>query len=348
MIPAWWRLACNPHVGALIMFARHRIATFVISTVASLVVVGALLRVAAGPAFTAALGRVGLVPVLVIALGWLVLLVTQTWRYRASLQIVAPRSFGELVLLRALGNALNAWLPARAGDVARIDLLSRRSGATRRAIVGAEMVDNVIDLMGWLPALLLVTLVGRPPPGLARFVPWVIAGSVLAIAFLALLQRVPRVPSFLEPVKHGLTVHGTGRVLLRALLLGPPRWIVEAVTILIAARTAGIALDASGAFAALTALSFAYIVPIPANAGTIELSLAGALTAMGVEAGAAMTFAVAYHVGQLVPMTVLGVIAVLRLRPRSEEPKDADTDQAAREEAERSERLAVQGERPGG
>ncbi len=294
---------------------RRSRVTWILGALASILVVGALLRVTAGPGFVHALGRIGFAAPIVIALGWLALLAVQTLRYRATLGAVAPQSFADLYLLRALANALNAYLPARAGDVARIELLSRRSGATRRAIVGGEVVDNLVDLLGWLPALLGVTLVGHAPAGLVRFVPWIVAAGGASLALLFVLGRVRRVPAFLEPVRHGLTVHGPAKVALRALLLGPLRWWVEALVILVAARLAGLALDPSAAFAALTALSFAYVVPIPANAGTIELSLAAALTALGFEAGTAMAFAVAYHVGQLVPMTILGGIALWRVRP---------------------------------
>ncbi|CAN5306428.1 hypothetical protein BH09MYX1_BH09MYX1_15060 [soil metagenome] len=293
-------------------------ATLVVTAVVSVVIVGALLRVVGGPDVLSQLGRIGVRGPLIVALAWVPLLGAQTLRWRASVVAVTRRPFVELALMRGLGNALNAFLPARAGDVARIELLARRSGVDRRTIAGVELVDLVIDKLGWLPAMLVVAAFGHPPHWLVRAVPWIAGAGALGLGFLFLVRRLPRVPRWLKPLQLGLVVHSERAIAARALLLGPLPWLVETTGIMIASHFAGVPLDLSGAFAALTAMNLAYAIPIPANAGTIEVSLTGSLTARGIESAPAMAFAVAYHIGQVVPMVLVGLGAAWWLRRRAD------------------------------
>src|SRR4051794_9379084 len=71
----------------------------------------------------------------------------------------------------------NALVPARGGDLLRVQYLGRRTGKSRATILGTEMVDRWLDWWGWLPVVAVLALVGDLPP-------WVFKAIA---AFVALL-----------------------------------------------------------------------------------------------------------------------------------------------------------------
>lgn len=292
---------------------RNRLR-LVLTAIVSILVVAGLLRLVGGPGVLTDLARVGPLGPLVVALAWVPLVLAQTLRWRTSIVATAKRPFFELVLLRGLGNALNAFLPARAGDLARVELLARRAGVDRRAIAGLELVDVVVDKLGWLPAMAVVSALDRPAPWIVRLVPWIALLGGLAAVALVVIGRWSRAPRWIEPLRVAVASQGARAIAARALLVGPLPWLVETAGIAVAAHAVGIPLSLSGSFAALTAMNIAFAIPVPSNAGAVEVGLTGAMTALGFESGPAIAFAVAYHVGQLVPMVVVGLGAAFWLR----------------------------------
>src|SRR5207244_11661277 len=62
-----------------------------------------------------------------------------------------------------VGVLFNAVLPARGGDLIRVQYLGRRTGKSRATILGTEIVDRWLDWWGWIPSFLILCLVSRPP-----------------------------------------------------------------------------------------------------------------------------------------------------------------------------------------
>lgn len=255
----------------------------------------------------------------VVTLGWLLVVAMQTLRWRSVLAPVARRPFGELYLLRATGQLLNAFLPVRAGDLLRIELLSRRSGVPRATLVGLEVVDQTLDKMGWLPALGVVAVLGSPPAWLLRGAPFVVVLPVAVALAVMLSRRVERPPVWLASFRQGLDAHRLSTLVLVGSFLGPLPWLTETAALDLAARSAGLRVGAVQAFAMLTALNAAYALPVPGNAGTVETAVGGSLTAMGFPADIGVAFGLVYHLGQLAPALLVGVPGLLALRAKAVE-----------------------------
>lgn len=298
-------------------------ARWALALVTSLVaVLGVIVISGASPAaLAAAVRRVGFVPFVIVALGWLLLLLAQTLRWRAVLAPVASRRFRELYLLRVVGQLVNAFLPARAGDLLRFDLLSRRSGVPRATLVGMEVVDQSLDKIGWAITLGIVAALGAPPAWLLRGAPVVLVIPVVALASVLLVRRVARPPAWLASLRRGLEAHDRSTLVLIGLFLAPLPWLIETAVMGLAARSASLNVDAIQAFAMLTALNVAYAIPVPGNAGTVESALAGALAAMGFPVDLGLAFGLVYHLGQLSAALLVGVPGVFVLRPIAAEAK---------------------------
>ena len=294
-----------------------------LASVSSLVAVAGIVTVSgASPAVLVAdVRRTGIGAFAIVAAGWLLVLAAQTLRWRSVLAPVASRSFGELYLLRVVGQLLNAFLPARAGDLLRFELLFRRSGVPRATLVGMEVVDQTLDKLGWLPALGVVATLGPPPAWMLRFAPFTLALPVVVVLAVLGLRRVERPPTWLASLRRGLDAHRASTLVLVGLFFGPLPWLIETAALGLAARSAGLHVDPIEAFAMLTALNVAYAVPVPANAGTAETALGGSLTAMGFPADVGVAFGLVYHLGQLLPALFVGIPGFFVLRTGAPAPE---------------------------
>lgn len=292
-----------------------------LASAVSVVAVGGIVAASgASPAVLAShVRRTGIGAFAIVALGWLLVVAAQTLRWRAVLAPVARRPLGELYLLRVVGQLLNAFLPARAGDVLRVELLFRRSSVPRATLVGMEVVDQTLDKMGWLPALGIVAALGPLPGWMLRVAPFTLVLPVVLALVVVMLRRIARPPVWLASLRRGLDAHRLSTLVLVGLSWGPLPWLIETAAIGLSARSAGLHVDPIQAFVMLTALNVAYAVPVPANAGTAETALGGTLVAMGYPPDVGVAFGLVYHLGQLAPALLAGVPGFFLLRPAAPE-----------------------------
>lgn len=257
----------------------------------------------------------GLETFTVVALGWVLLVVVQSLRWHLITAHAAQVRWFDSLALRIVGNLANAVLPARGGDVLRVELLSRIGLVSRATAVGTELTDVWVDKLGWLIALLAVCAFGSPPWWMSRVVACIGALSIIAISSIALAGRFAGRWEWVDAIARGMS-RSWKRTALVAGFVAPVSWLVETSVIVAASRVAGMPLGPMQAFAMLTALNLAMLVPVPANLGTTEASATAALVAFGVPLETAAGFAVVYHLGQLTPTIALGLGATALLAGR--------------------------------
>jgi uncharacterized membrane protein YbhN (UPF0104 family) len=257
----------------------------------------------------------------IAALGWVLLVCTQSLRWHMLAVGAARVRWPESLAMRLVGNVANTILPARGGDVVRVELLSRIGAVPRAKAVGVELTDVWVDKVGWLPALLFVCAFGAPPSWVLRAAPFCVALPFVAYGLWLASSRLRGRWGWVEAVASGMS-RDWRRTALVALLIAPLPWMLETAVIVAASRVAGLPIDMTQAFAMLTALNLALVVPMPGNIGTTEASATAALVAFGVPLDGAAAFAVVYHLGQLVPIVALGLGAVVVLAARGETRPD--------------------------
>jgi uncharacterized membrane protein YbhN (UPF0104 family) len=212
-----------------------------------------------------------------------------------------------------VGFFFNVLLPARGGDLLRVQYLGRRTGISRAKLLGTEIVDFFSDKWGWVTAFPVICLLGSPPSWLLRALLAIGAAVVGVGALLALMgsRRWRRGPPWLANLRDGFAVNHWKRLLVVETFLAPLPWLWETFVIVVAGHALGLDLTPMQAFAALTAFNLATVVPSPGNAGSFEAGGTLALIAFGIPKETALAFIFLYHLTQIVPGFVGGVVVLV-------------------------------------
>lgn len=257
------------------------------------------------------------------------------------LALVRPLSasvtLGAAFKAMVVGNAVSLVVPARAGELARIQWLSRRTGLPRAAILGSVGLDLLVNAATLALGLMLAPLVLPVPSWLRRAVP--VAAVLIVVVVLSLRRLRPvegeagrpggsgplrRVWSVIARARHGLAATGDARALGGAFLASTASWAVEAYVIALGLKAMGLDLPWSAALAVLMGVNVALAVPFgpPGNAGTLEAGATLGLVGFGVPKDQALAFAIVYHLLQIVPIGILGAVFAGRAWPAAAAPPD--------------------------
>jgi uncharacterized protein (TIRG00374 family) len=221
--------------------------------------------------------------------------------------------YGQAYRAQVVGMMFNALLPARGGDLLRVQYLGRRTGKSRATILGTEMVDRWLDWWGWFPVLFVLALTGPVPTWLYEalgifallLVSW--AGMMF---FLSRRGYQPKPGSKLGEAylsfRTGIEAFRSKRMLVLALAVAPLPWLWEAFAIKLSAHGFGIELTTAMAFSVLIGFNVAMVVPSPGSVGSVETGGTAALVFFGVDQSKALAFMFVYHFTQLLPGIATG------------------------------------------
>jgi glycosyltransferase 2 family protein len=264
-----------------------------------------------------------------VALGiWL-----RSWRWQRLLpedgRSLPVRRIAPVVLIGYLGNSV---LPARMGEPIRSYVLARREGFSMAAVFGSALLERIVDLsILAVMALAGSLLVGAPA--------WAIELSGIAsaggLAITGLLAAVG-----LEPILGWLRTHSerasrprTEVVLasfdrFAAGIGGPSRrlplveagalslviWLVDGSICWLVASSLGLGLSLAACVLVVGIGALGTSIPsAPGYVGTYELATSTVARALGVQADAALGFAVMLHGITLLPVALSGVASLLML-----------------------------------
>src|SRR2546423_15501273 len=211
----------------------------------------------------AELHDVQLEPLALAALGSMVLLGLQSLRWWIVMRPVLPLTYRQAFKAMVVGFCGNVLLPARGGDLLRVQYLGKRTGISRAKLLGTEIVDFWSDKWGWVAAFPMVCLFGSPPAWLFRAL-LLIGSIVVGVGILLALMGsglVRRGPRWLTNLRDGFAANRWKRLLLVETVIAPLPWLWETFVIAVAGHALGLDLSAMQAFAALTAFNVATAVP---------------------------------------------------------------------------------------
>src|SRR5262249_48889383 len=125
----------------------------------------------------------------------LVMLALQALRWKLVLApVVAPR-YLDLLRAHAVGAMLNALLPARGGDLLRVQYVAAKTGTSRAALLGNEVVNRWVDLFGWIPSFAVMCLTSSPPAWLYRVLLFLVGALAIWALVMAFIGRRGHGPS---------------------------------------------------------------------------------------------------------------------------------------------------------
>ncbi len=303
---------------------------------AGLIAVGCAVLLASrveGPRLLLALRRADGTLVLVAALANLGLnLAVRSERWRVLLlrlpqasdpQAAAPLSRGRLWWLYLAHLAANNLLPARAGEALRVVALSRSAGLPVSGLVAVLLVEKGVETlsMGAVAALLLALL--SPPAALVGTLRWMLGLGLFCLALAFVLVGFSgradavsgRVRAFVRSLLSALRLLHSPRLWGAALVYSWLSLAIDVAMIGLCLLAVGVSLPIVDWLFVFLALNLAIALPAtPGQVGVMEAGAVIALSLLGVAGSDALAFALLYHAAHIVPTTVLGVPALLRLR----------------------------------
>jgi glycosyltransferase 2 family protein len=253
------------------------------------------------------------------ALSSLVIVVFQALRWHLVMSPLLGLAYGQAYRAQMVGQLFNAFIPARGGDLLRVQYLGRRSGKSRATILGTEVVDRWLDWWGWIPLLLVLSLVSKLPAWLygamggfcALLVGW--AGAMLYFSRRGWEPRPgSRFGAIFKSFLAGIGGFKSRRMLAIAVAVAPLCWAWEVGALVVAGHAFGIELTPGMAFSVLIAFNLATALPSPGGIGVVEAGGSAALIFFGVDQERALAFMFVYHFTQLLPAIVggMGILVV--------------------------------------
>jgi glycosyltransferase 2 family protein len=268
----------------------------------------------------------------------------RAWRWKTLLQPTAPdTSFRSRYAATTIGFMGNNVLPARIGEFARAYAFSKMEKITVVGSFGSLVVERLFDAIGVVGLLFvamslpgvpdITNIGGRDLTTLANTLAvLVIIGLVLGISlviaptgtvrfveryvarFLPEAVRRPFVDA-LEAFLSGLSVLRSPVLLSAATIQTIALWLFNAVGFWLAFKTFGIDVSFSGALLLQSIVALAVSVPSgPGFFGPFEAAALAVLQhAYGVPHEKAISFAIAFHIGGYIPVTVVGIYYAWRL-----------------------------------
>ena len=252
-------------------------------------------------------------PLAFAAVGGLVLMALQSLRWWIVMRPLLKLGYLQAVRALAVGFAFNVLLPARGGDLLRVQYLGKKTGVSRAKVLGTEIVDFWSDKWGWVASFPILCLFGKPPVWLFTAL-LAIGGAVVGVGVLLALMGSRlgrRGPQWLHNLRDGFAVNAWKRLLLVETLIAPLPWLWETLVIAVAGHALGLSLTPMQAFAVLTAFNVATAVPSPGNAGSFEAGGTLALMAFDIPRATALAFIFVYHLTQVVPGFFTGVLVLV-------------------------------------
>ncbi len=242
----------------------------------------------------------------------------QALRWHSVMRPVVGLRYGQAYRALIVGTMFNALLPARGGDLLRVQYLGRRTGKSRAKILGTEVVNRWLDWWGWIPLMLGLAITG----GLPRWIFTVVEafGGVLVAAAAGLLLLVKlgrglqpgsRFANAYRGFRDGARAFVSYRSLLIAWTIAPLPWLWESLVLRWAAHAFDIHLTVAQAFSVLVGLNLGTFVPSPGALGSMETAGTAALVLCGAGRPAALAFMFVYHLTQLAPALAAGVAILI-------------------------------------
>jgi uncharacterized membrane protein YbhN (UPF0104 family) len=268
-----------------------------------------------------------------------VVLALQSLRWHMVMGPLLDLRYSQAFRAQIVGMMFNALLPARGGDLLRVQYLGRRTGKSRATILGTEIVDRWLDWWGWIPIFLILALVSHPPSWLYQAL--LIFGGALAawgVAMVVLARRGyrpregSRVGNIYAALKTGIDAFRSGRTWFIAFFIAPLPWLWEAFILTQAAHAFGIELSLVMAFSVMIGFNLATVVPSPGALGTVEAGGMAALAFFGVDHSKALAFMFVYHFAQLLPGIAGGASVLFAEGERLFGPRATATPQPAPQE----------------
>lgn len=241
------------------------------------------------------------------------------WRWHRILKLARiPHERADAFWLIPVTFMGNAVLPLRGGEVLRISLLSSRTTAGAREVVGSVIAERILDVATLAVIFVVLTWTGVDGAPTGQAAAHVAAGLVvvaaLALVGYLVLRRRGRFDAFaawIRPFTRAsrLFVHPEGLPLAGLSVL---IWLLEGATVMLVGRSLGIQLGMLPALLTNVIASLFSALPAgPGYAGSYDAGILLGLHAASVNGGLAVGFLLLIRAVVFVPVTLVGLVVLV-------------------------------------
>jgi len=261
-------------------------------------------------------------------------LILRAIRWRVLLQAGGPVRVATAFWATCAGYFGNNFLPARAGEVIRSMMVDAEAGLGRTFVLTTALSERMVDAVALvlISSLVLLTLADRPGWYAAAARPFAIIGisGVLAIAILPRLERflnrlmdrfpIPerfrgKLKHILEQVLNGLRAFHDVRRLLAFVTLTAVIWFMDAIGVILGARSLDLDLNLSMAYLLITGLGLGSALPsTPGYVGIYQFVAVQVLTPFGFPKSKVIAFTFLLQGLQYLCTAIWGLFALLRFK----------------------------------
>jgi uncharacterized protein (TIRG00374 family) len=253
----------------------------------------------------------------------------RAWRWQLLFEHGRRPAFGPVLNALLISYLFNTILPARPGEVARVQVLGTRTGISRAEVLATVVLERVYDLfvliallavaapflpeVGWLNAALALGAL----LGLGLVVGAVLVGRFGRRGARALLRPVRLLPRVTDEridllaasVVAGLAAIRATRTAAAALAVTAVSWLLLVVSGWFLLRGMGIDEGFAAALLVLVATNLVLVLPSsPAGLGAFEAAAVLALAAYDVGREQALSYALVLHAVNALPSIVVGYV----------------------------------------
>jgi glycosyltransferase 2 family protein len=242
----------------------------------------------------------------------------ERWHHILALtQVRAPRN--DCYALTTVGYMGNNVLPARAGEALRVVLLSNRTGASKRTVLGSVVAERLLDVIALATIFVVVVYGVLSSTVLPTDRPLLVAGiGVILVLLAAVAIWVLRRHHVFERARDWLRpLADAPRALLRregVLLLGATfvLWAFEAGVYLAVAKSVDLGISATGALYLVALTNFVAALPAaPGSIGTFDAAVAFGAGRLGASGSASLSYLLLLRFVLYVPITIVGFIVLV-------------------------------------
>ena len=253
-------------------------------------------------------------------------------RWKVLLAYAPSATLRSLYTSMMIGYMANNILPARMGELVRIQLLARKTGVKRSLSAATIILERTTDALVLLSVVGLASFFLPLPTSIRRgsqIAAAVLVGVIILLFVLArgntsALQRVAQKlgrfsPSLgqkvQEALKHfvdGLNILRNGKQALIVLGLTLMNWGIEAVSLALVMKSLDMSLPRVAPLFLLAVLSLSFVIPAaPGSVGTYEFFAITGLSAFAVDKSQAAGLALLLHAIVYVTSISLGFACLI-------------------------------------
>jgi len=242
----------------------------------------------------------------------------ERWHWVLKFANVEARR-GDCYGLVTVGYMGNNVLPARAGEALRAVLMSSRTGASKRTVIGSIIAERLLDAIA-LAVIFVVTVYGvlgagvlptNRPLVVGGIAVLLIAAGVVAVWLMRRHHVFERARDWLRPLADAprAMLAREGAVLLAATFL---LWAFEAGVYYAVARSVDLGISVSGALYLVALTNFVAALPAaPGSIGTFDAAVAFGADRLGASGSAALSYLLMLRFVLYAPITIVGFIVLV-------------------------------------